>query len=64
MTGSTASDAARRDKFRAIAAVWEREGFSPGEALLSAETCLIIAGPDIPWSDRVAAIRARKKAVK
>jgi hypothetical protein len=54
----------RDDRLRLVAAVWEREGHSPGEALFRARTCLLIAGPPVPWADRVAAIRKRRKETK
>lgn len=58
----TDSSRTRRDeKLRLVAAVWEREGYSPAEAVFRAEICLLIGPPEIPWADRVAAIRKRRK---
>jgi hypothetical protein len=58
------SHTCRDDLLRRVAAVWEREGHSPGEALFRAEICLLIAGPPVSWADRVAAIRKRRKEAK
>lgn len=64
MNHASASRTCRDDMLRPVAGVWEREDCPPGEALVRAEICLIIAGPSVPWADRVTAIRKRRKEAK
>ncbi|MFF8925578.1 hypothetical protein ACF1A4_30485 [Streptomyces albidoflavus] len=59
-----ASRTCRDDMLRRVAAVWEREGYPPGEALARAEICLVITGPPAPWADRMAAVRKQRKEAK
>ncbi|MFF8728125.1 hypothetical protein ACF073_16765 [Streptomyces sp. NPDC015171] len=58
------SEPTAEEKHWALTELLVREGFEPVEAMFRAELLLVVFGPSVPWSVRVASAYARRKAIK